>query len=338
MNAAINPKVAIYGIGFVGKTLIKLARAKGWEIVAAYNRAGGKVGKDVGQIAGLGCDTGVIIEDSATADYSATGADIALIAADNTVAGNFDAYEKFLSAGINVLCHASEAYSPRWCDPDTAKKIDQLAKENGVTFTGSGIWDMTRLWSGMILAGPCVEIEAFEHSSSTEIVRQGAQYLPLFGVGMTPDEYREQFGSDVGILDFYHIPGVFVLEQNGYTVSGHREWREPIVWDEAVYSEELGRELPAGTCVGTRLRVDVESQEGVAVRTEIDYRLFKPGEIEAMKWRVKGKPRMEITVVREDSDLASASSLFNRVADVLAARPGIVEIRDMNPGISSALT
>ena len=332
-----SPKVAILGIGFVGKTLARLVHEKGWQLVAAYNRAGEKVGQDLGYVAGLGKDIGVLVEDSASADFSSSGADIALIAADNTVAGNFDAYEKFLSAGINVLCHASESYSPRWCDAETADKIDQLAKANGVTFTGGGIWDMTRLWAGMIVAGPCVEIDSFVHSSTTEIVRQGIQYMPLFGVGLTPQEYEDKFGRGVGILDFYHIPGVFALEKAGFSPTDHSEWREPIVWDEDFYCEELEKEFPADTCVGTRVRVDVESKEGVTVRTEIDYRLFRPGEEEVMHWRVNGKPGMEITVMREDSGLASASSLFNRILDVLTARPGIVEIMEMSPEVPNLI-
>ncbi|MGQ0700799.1 MAG: hypothetical protein ACT4PZ_21470 [Panacagrimonas sp.] len=324
-------KLAIVGIGFVGQALVRLAHRRGWRVVAAYNRPGSKVGQDLGRVAGLEQDIGVLIEDSETADYSTSGADIALIAAQNTVSRNFRIYEKFLNAGINVLCHASEAYSPRLCDPATAEQIDFLAKQNGVTFTGGGIWDMTRLWSGIILAGPCVEIDSFVHRSSTEIVRQGVQYLPLFGVGLTVEQYGQQFGREVGPLNFYHLPGALVLEKLGYTVTGHSQWREPIVWDEPFYCPELDRHLSAGTCVGTRLRVDVTSREGVAVRTDIEYRLFRPGEIEEMHWRVYGRPEMEITVVRKESGLASASSLINRVPDVMMARPGIVEVTEMGP-------
>ena len=57
-----------------------------------------------------------------------------------------------------------------------------------------------------------------------------------------------------------------------------------------------------------------------------------------MHWKVLGKPRMEITVKREDSGVASASSLFNRIPDVLAAEPGIVEIVNYGPEKPSVQT
>lgn len=328
-------KVAILGIGFVGKTLAKLVHSKGWEIVGAYNRTGDKVGRDLGQLAGLDENLGVVVEEIATADVASCGADIVLIAAGNTIASNFDAYEKFLSAGINVLCHASEAYSPRWANAELASQLEQLALENGVTFTGGGIWDMTRLWSGMIVAGPCVEIESFVHSSSTEIVRQGVQFLSYFAVGKTTAEFEQQFVGGASPFSFFHIPGAFVLEKTGHTVTSHKSWVEPIIADEPVYCPEADLEISAGHILGARLRVDVESEEGVTAESSIEYRVFKEGEIEEMRWRVNGKPGMEINVIREDSGLASAASLFNRIPDVIAARPGIVELLEMNPPLPS---
>ena len=56
-----------------------------------------------------------------------------------------------------------------------------------------------------------------------------------------------------------------------------------------------------------------------------------------MNWIVTGKPSMHVRVVREESGVASASSLLNRVPDVLAARPGIVEITEYGPLLASML-
>lgn len=326
-----SPKIAIYGVGFVGQALVRLCHSKGWEIVAAYNRAGDKTGKDVGAISEVGEDIGIIVQDSALVHLGNCSADIALIAAGNTLSENMDAYRQFLSAGIDVLCHGSESYSPRLTNVELAIEIDTLAKSHNATFMGGGIWDMTRLWSGMIAAGPCVEIASIEHSSTTEIVRQGEQYLKLFGVGQAQESFKKIFPNGKSPWTFFHIPGVFVLEKLGYSYSDHKNWVEPIIWDEAVECTQLGATIKPGQIVGARLRVDVFSKEGVTVENRFDYRVFKPGEIEEMRWRINGQPSFEINVVREGSGLASASSLFNRIPDVLAAGPGIVEIPDLLP-------
>lgn len=53
-------KLAFYGIGQYGLQAVRIAAGKGWPIVAAYNRAGDKVGKDLGRVSSLDRDLGVL--------------------------------------------------------------------------------------------------------------------------------------------------------------------------------------------------------------------------------------------------------------------------------------
>ena len=39
-NAGRKPRIVIYGPGLYGQHLVRFALQKGWEIVAAFNRAG----------------------------------------------------------------------------------------------------------------------------------------------------------------------------------------------------------------------------------------------------------------------------------------------------------
>ena len=63
------PRIAIYGLGQYGQMIARLAADRGWPIVAAFNRAGPKGGQDLGQVAGLGRDLGVIVQDCESGDY-----------------------------------------------------------------------------------------------------------------------------------------------------------------------------------------------------------------------------------------------------------------------------
>lgn len=77
--------------------------------------------------------------------------------------------------------------------------------------------------------------------------------------------------------------------------------------------------MSAGTC----FVIEVQTAEGVTSTTRAEYRVLREGEEEAMVWQVEGQPGMEIRVTREDSDIATASSLLNRVPDVMVAPPGL---------------
>lgn len=335
------PRIAIYGIGNVGRRIVRFCDMKGWPVVAAYNRAGAKIGQDIGRLAGLEKDLGIHVQDCETADYAGLEADIVLNTAADLLADNYPVYERFLGLGINVLCHGTQSYNPRFDDKVVAEKIDRLAKANGVTFTGTGIWDTTRLWAPIIAAGTCLTIDSVVHVANAEIGRQGAQWEALVaGVGLTVEEYMANFinrESPFVLNRYVHSPLVMVLQKIGATIKELRKYDEPIVFDTPVYSPYSKKEFPAGIVIGTRNNVEVDTEEGITGRAVFEYRLFKEGEIEDLRWEINGMPGLCISVERKDTANLSASALFNRIPDVIAAEPGIVEIFRMAPLTSTAL-
>ncbi|MET0986721.1 MAG: hypothetical protein ABW034_15080 [Steroidobacteraceae bacterium] len=334
------PRIVIYGVGQYGSHLARFAVQKGWPIVAAYNRAGPKVGQDLGRVIGLDRDLGVKIQDCDTGNYSNLDADIGLVAQTNVLRMNLPAYQRLMNAGLNVGCHGSESYLPYACDPEAAAEIDALAKKNGVTFTGSGIWDMSRIWSGILLAGPCTEIKSLSHSSITDAHGQANSLAQArqVGIGMSVAEFQGLGLDKTRLAISYKTIPEHVLIALGYDVIGSTAAIEPVVFDEPVstWFVESGS-IPAGTVVGTRILSETKTRQGVTAKAQIDLRLFKPGEVEHMFWSVDGKPRTRVRVERDDSAHATAANLFNRVRDIIAAPPGIVPVYRLGPLKSTSL-
>jgi 4-hydroxy-tetrahydrodipicolinate reductase len=342
MNAASTgkPRIAVYGTGQFGLSIVRFAEQKGWPVVAAYNRAGDKVGQDVGRLAGLGRDLGVIVQDCETADYGALAADIGVVTTTNLLRQNLPAYQRLMNAGLNVVCHGTESYYPYGNDPETAAEIDALAKRNGVTFTGGGIWDMSRIWSGILVAGPCTDIESFFHSSITDAEGQSQSKWMLeqhIGVGLTVEEFKARGLEASPVAVSYKTIPEHVLWALGYTITRTRAYVEPVLFDVPVHSPLMERTVPAGTSVGSRIVGEIETAQGVTARAEIEIRLFKPGEVEHMFWSVQGKPRTRVRTERSDSGHATAACLFNRIPDVIAAAPGIVPVSQLGPLKHTAL-
>ena len=75
------------------------------------NRAGAKVGRDLGQVAGLDTDLGVVVEDCDIADYSAMEADIGVVTMTDYLEVNFPTYERLMGAGVNVAKRAPDSVS-----------------------------------------------------------------------------------------------------------------------------------------------------------------------------------------------------------------------------------
>lgn len=339
MKKKHKPRIVIYGAGNFARYITRFAVQKGWPIVAAYNRAGAKVGQDIGRLAGLERDIGVVVQDSETADYGNLDADIGVVTLGNLLSENMPAYKRLMNAGLNVVCHGTQSYYPYGNDPAAAEEIDALAKKNKVTFTGSGIWDMSRIWAGILLTGPCTEINSLFHRSITHAERQvpTKEHLAPIGVGLTLDQFREKDIRANWVATAYKTIPEHVLAALGYTVVNTKASIEPVVFDIPIDSPLLGYAIPAGHCVGSRMVSEIETKEGVTARAEIEIRMFKKDEVEHMFWSVDGKPRTRVRVERDDSAHATVACLFNRIPDVIAAPPGIVLLSQMGPMKHTAL-
>jgi 4-hydroxy-tetrahydrodipicolinate reductase len=326
------PKIVIYGAGQYGLEAARIAIAKGWPIVAALNRAGAKVGKDLGRLAGLDRDLGVLVEDCDSADYSSLDADVAIVAITDRLRQNFPAYQKLLGAGINVICHGAEAYFPQGADLELSQAIDSLAKRHNVTFTGTGIWDFSRIWSGILVAGPSTQIKSFFHKSVTDAQAANLPLMLACGVSLTQQAYVDTMSSKLGIIGgLYKLIPHHVLHALGYHVTQVTERREPVLSDTPVYCRMLDRDLEPGICLGTRIIAEVATEEGVSATTHIELRILPENETEHMIWSIDGMPASKVRVDRTHAVHTSAACLVNRVPDVIAAPAGIRLVSQLGP-------
>lgn len=328
---AAKPKILVYGAGRHGAEAATIAHQLGWTIVGAYNRSGEKVGRDIGELsANYGHAIGVVVEDSDRIDFKSLDADIAIVAMTDRLEKNLAAYEALLSAGINVICHGSESYFPQARNPLVAKRIDELATANGVSFTGTGVWDHSRIWAGLLATGPAKSIKSLLHKSRTRI--DMAPYTDLVGTGLTVEAFEKTIAGASGPLSglYITIPQI-VVHAMGLNVKRVSEHMEPVVYDRPVFCEGFGADVPAGHCIGTRIVADVESSEGVSARAEIELRLFEEGEVDNMEWTINGDPDSDILMTRHDSLRTSTMCMINRVHDVIAAPPGIQLVTDLGP-------
>lgn len=333
------PRIALYGIGQYGSHVARIAVEKGWPIVAAYNRAGAKIGRDLGELIGLERPLGVVVQDCDTADYSALQADVGVVAMTNLLRQNLPAYKRLMAAGLDVLCHGSQSYYPWASDPAAAVEIDALARAHGVSFTGGGIWDMSRIWAGLLVAGPCTRIRSLFHSSITDAQVQAInpQQAMQVGCGMTVQEFFAKGLDKSPLAGSYKTIPEQVLAALGLRLKQTLLRIEPVTVEVPVETKLMGT-LPPGRCLGSRIIVDVSTEEAVGARAEIDVRFFQPGEVEHMFWSVDGLPRTSVRTERLDSDYATAACLFNRIPDVLCAPPGIVPVSQLGPLRSSAFS
>ena len=95
--------IVLFGMGTVGQAIARLLAERQWRVVAAVNRQGQKVGRDLGELAGAPALAGISVADSDGCDFAAFEADVAIIAISDRLHYNAPYHQRLLDAGLNVI-------------------------------------------------------------------------------------------------------------------------------------------------------------------------------------------------------------------------------------------
>jgi len=133
-------KVVQYGVGDVGLRCMKaLLEKEGVEVVGAIDIDPAKVGRDVGELTGIGRQTGVIVSSDADAVLSQTKPDIVVHLTSSYLEKIYPQLVQCISHGANVFSLSEELSYPWLVSSSLANALDELAKRHGVTVVGGGV-------------------------------------------------------------------------------------------------------------------------------------------------------------------------------------------------------
>ena len=313
--------VAQYGIGPIGAEIARLLVSKPWvKLVAAVDIDPNKIGKDVGEVIGLGRTVGVAV----TPELSVR-ADVVCHSTGSRLANVAHQLKDLLGRGSHVVSTCEELSFP--LDAQIREDLQQVARANNVALLGTGVnpgFVMDKL--PLTITSVCQEVK------SVEIIRiqnASTRREPLqrkVGAGMTVDEFRA--AVDAGKIKHMGLRESLMLVGNGLGVDFTEvsdEKIEPIIAEREVVTQYL--KVAPGQVAGVHQTIYGKGRIDVS----LELRMYVGAEaVAADRVIVHGVPDVEMEIKNGvHGDRATAAMVVNSIPRIMQARHGVLTMDDI---------
>lgn len=339
-------KVIQFGTGKMAVYTMRYVLEKGGEIVGAIDVNPNVTGKDISEIMGIADKKNVTVTalENAEEMIKNTKPDIAIVTTMSLIEDVKDALMLCAKLGVNAITTCEEAFYPQNSNPIATRNIDELAKKNGCTITGSGYQDI--YWGQLIssIAGSTQKITKIVGSSSYNVEDYGIALAKAHGAGLTLEEFEKEVAAADNISEKERIELInngkflpsYMWNVNGWLCSklGLTEIEQtqkcvPQTYKEDIESSTLGMTVKAGQATGMSAVVTTQTKEGIILETECIGKVYSKEDYDKNEWTIYGEPNTTIVVARPSTVELTCATVVNRIPDVINAEPGYVTTEKM---------
>jgi len=311
-------RVVLYGVGAIGSRIAKLLLEKnGAEIVGAIDMKKEKVGKDLGEVLGIGKRLGVAVSDDPDTVLSKVNASIVIHSTTSFLKQVYPQITKIVKHGVNVVSTCEELSYPYVTNPELAKKLDESAKKNKVTVLGTGInpgFMMDTL--AIALTGVCQTVERIKVTRVLNAAKRRVQLQKKIGVGLTIGEFKEKMEKKSITL---HVG----LEQSVFLIASALGWK---LDETKVESKAIQTKLDKVAGLGQHGRGIKRGKEIIT----LDLQAYVDPEEEYDAIDIEGVPSIHMKLSPGvHGDLGTVAVIVNSIPKVINAKPGLVTMKDL---------
>ena len=338
-------RVAQYGTGKMSAYTMRYVYEKGAEIVCAFDLNPEIIGKDIGEIMGTE-HKGVTVSNANEAKQilSDLKPDICIVTTMSLLSDVEDSLMICAELGINAITTCEEAFFPGNSNPILTHRLDEMAKKNNCTITGSGYQDI--FWGQLItsIAGATQKITKIKGSSSYNVEDYGIALAKAHGAGLSLEEFDKEVASADRISEeerlkiiergefapsyMWSVNG-WLAQKLGLTVVSQTQKCVPQTHDKDLFSSTLNMNIKAGNATGMSAVVTTVTKEGIIIESECIGKVYAEDECDRNEWTVYGEPDTTIVVTRPSTVELTCATIVNRIPDVINAEAGYIPTSQM---------
>ena len=317
-----------YGVGPIGANIVRLVLQKeGFEYVGAIDIDPNKVGKDLGEIAGVGRNLGVTLSSDAKKVLSTSKADVVIHTTASFLKDIRQQIVEIVNVGLDVVSTSEELTFPFLKSPQIAKEIDDLAKKRNVTVLATGVnpgflMDMFPL----TVTSVCQNVKSVK---VTRIMDASIRRLPFqkkIGAGITVEEFNRAVAG--GRMGHIGLPEsiAMIAAGLGWDLDDIQQTIEPVTADRILKTQHLS--VDKGQVSGLH-QVGKGVVKGKTAIT-LDFWAYVGAPDPKDSIFIEGTPNIDLTIRGGvHGDLATAAMVVNSIPRVIHGPPGLMTMKDL---------
>ena len=321
-------RVLHFGLGPIGASIVKQVAARpGFKIVGAVDVDAAKVGRDLGDIAGLSKRLNIRVQGDGAKALKAAKPDVVIHCTGSSIKKVMPQIEMILKAKAAVVSTTEELSYPEYTHIKQAKQIHAWAKKAKVAVLGTGVnpgFAMDAL--PIMLTAVCERVDRVVVNRIQDARMRRLPFQQKIGAGLTTEQFQKKVedGSvrHVGMTESIAM----IADALGWTLDRISDEVQPRLATVTVASEFLAVD-PGYVCGIVQDGVGYRKGQP-AIRLHMEAYLGAPESYDAVE--IEGSPSLSMKIPGGiQGDTATASMVVNSIPHVLAATPGLHTMRSL---------
>jgi len=302
-------RVVVYGFGEIGKLVAKSAHEVGLNVVGAVDINPEIVGK---KLEDFGIKSAGTIKDS----FDFDDVDLVFLTTSSYLDEVYPQIEECVENKCNIISSCETLTYPEYRYPELARKINQIAIENGVSVLGAGINPGFLLdFLPCILSATSIRVSRVRAIRSADALKRRKSFWKKIGLNLTIDEVKRKLGKELTGHVGYAESVCLIAETLGFTLERIEEGQEIVSND-------------GKTCLGLRGHgVGIANGKEVI---RVEFHAYAGAE-EFEEILIEGDNTTIWKSTGTKGDLGTVNVLVNLARFVRDSKPGLIKISDLVP-------
>ena len=321
-------RVTHFGLGPIGAAIVRqVAERPRFKIVGGIDTDPAKVGRDLGDVVGLGKRLGVKVSDTPGRALKSTNPDIVVLCTSSSIDKVMPQIETILKARKPIVSTVEELSYPCRAHRRQARQIHAWAKKAKVAVLGTGVnpgFAMDAL--PIMLTAVCERVDRVTVHRIQDARMRRLPFQQKIGAGLTREQFQEKVDDGsvrhVGLTESIAM----IADALGWKIDRITDDIQPKMAEATVSSEFLVVD-PGDVCGIVQEGVGYMKGEPV-IRLHMEAYLGASESYDAVE--IHGSPSLSMKIAGGiHGDVATASIVVNSIPKVLGAAPGLHTMSDL---------